>query len=92
MQIGTWIKDRSTPGKLADIARRILENDSKYRDVEKTLQSMYVLEALIRHGGNQQQAAKAIGVCPHTVQRTLRSLRLSAKDIRRVATHLRISQ
>ena len=92
MQIGTWIKDRNTPGKLADIARRMLENDIKYREAEKTLQSMCVLEALIRHEGNQQKAAESIGISRTVVWRTMRSLGLTSKDIRRVAMRLRISQ
>lgn len=92
MQIGTWIKDRATPGKLADVARRILENDSKYRDVAKTLQSMYILEALIKYGGNQQQAAKAIGVSGQKVNRVVRALKLTATDVKRIAMHVRVSQ
>lgn len=88
MQISKWVENRKTPGTLADVARRVLESDAKYREIEKTLQRMYVLEALMRHGGNQTRAAEAIGVDRHTVQRTLRSMGLSGDDVCRVAQRL----
>lgn len=91
MQIKNWIERRKVPGTLADVARRVLDADEKYRDVEKTLLSMYVLEALIRHG-DQRRAAEAIGVSCGTVKRVLRAMKLSAVDVRRVARQLRETQ
>jgi transcriptional regulator with GAF, ATPase, and Fis domain len=89
MQMGNWLKQRETPGTIADVARRVLESDAKYRAVEKTLQSMYVLEALMKHGGNQTAAAKAIGVTNKTVNCIARSLGLTSKDLRATAERLR---
>ena len=88
MQIRTWIKQRTIPGTIADLARRILESDDKYRAAERTLRSMYVLEALAKNGGSQQRAAAAIGVSTMTIKRVVRGLSLTATDIRRVAKHL----
>ncbi len=88
MQIKSWIQSRQTPGTLADVARRALENDRSYRDVERTLQSMYVLEALIRHDGDQQKAAEAIGVHRMTVNRVIRGMNLTAVDIRKVVRRM----
>ncbi|MFP5277002.1 MAG: helix-turn-helix domain-containing protein [Acidobacteriota bacterium] len=82
MQIKSWLKSRDTPGTLADVARRVLEGNAKYREVEKTLQSMYVLEALLKHKGHQQRTADAIGVTRETVKRTMRAMGVKASDIR----------
>lgn len=89
MEINLWIKSRESKGALAEVARRILESDRKYKDVEKTLQGMYVLEALIKHDGNQQRAAAAIGVSRETVKRAIRSMNLKAADIRAIVEHTR---
>jgi len=88
MQITEWIRSRETPGTIANGARRILESGKTYRATEKMIRSMYILEALMKHGGNQGLAAKAIGVTPGTVQRVLRSLGLRCSDVRRIAGHI----
>lgn len=92
MEITHWIESRTRPGTLADVARRVLESDKKYRDVEKTLQGMFVLEAVIKCGGNQILASQAIGVSRNTVNRALREMNLSASDVRRLIKHMRRPQ
>jgi DNA-binding NtrC family response regulator len=89
MRIDAWMENREQPGTLAHTARRILENDKAYRDAEKTLRSMYVLEALIKSRGNQRQAARDIGVSWQTVRRILRSMKITGADIRKLSEHLR---
>jgi len=90
MQIKRWIEHRRTPGTLADVARRILENDSKYRDVERTLLSMYILEARIRHG-SIPNTAEAIGVSTMTIKRVMRSMNIRTPEIRRIARQIKRS-
>lgn len=88
MQIAAWMQNRETPGTLAHVAKRILESDKTYKATEQTIRSMYVLEALVKHDGNQQRAARAIGVNPQTVRRVLRGLRITGEQVRIVAKHL----
>lgn len=79
------MKDRTTPGTLADVARRILDADRKYRETEKALRSLYVLEAVIKNGGNQRKAALAIGIHRLTIQNSLRSLGMTGMEVRKIA-------
>jgi DNA-binding NtrC family response regulator len=89
MRIEAWMESRDKAGTLANVARRVLESDVKYRDVERTLQSMYVLEAMIRSGGRQRKAAETIGVSAMTVKRVLRGMSIKAADVRKIAERMR---
>lgn len=88
MQIQTWMKDRTTPGTEAHLARRILASARSYRETETNLRKMYVLEAVMKNGGSQKRAAEAIGVSGNTVNRILQSLGMTAADVRRAAKFL----
>lgn len=88
MRIDSWIEKRSEAGTLANVARRVLEKDAKYKDVERTLQNFYVLEALIRHDGNQRRTAEAIGVSHMTVHRVLSGMQLTAADVKQLSRRL----
>lgn len=83
--IDTWLKERAIEGTLANVARRILASDKTYQETEKNLRAMYVLEAVIKNGGNQKQAAISIGVCQHAVLRSLRSMGMTGRDVRKIA-------
>jgi DNA-binding NtrC family response regulator len=89
MQIHAWMKDRSTHGTLANAARRILNIDPRLKEAKRTFHKMCALEALLRSGGNQEEAANALGVTTHTVQRAVRSLGISASDFSKVAKVLK---
>lgn len=91
MRVRVWLKDRSTPGTLADLARRILDSDQKYKETESTLRKMYVLEAVVKNGGDQVKAAEQLGISRMTVQRVLRSLGMMSQDVHAVAKHLQES-
>lgn len=88
MRIKDWMQNRETPGTLADVARRVLEKDAKYREVERTLQSMYVLEALMKHGGHQQKAAKAIGITRHTMRLKMRAIGITGAEVRAIVKRM----
>jgi hypothetical protein len=89
MQIKTWIRERKKSDTPAGFARRILASERTYRETEKNLRKMYVLEAVIRAGGNQKQASIDIGVCQHVVLRTMRSLGMASEDIHQLVALLR---
>lgn len=79
------MKDRSTTGTLADVARRILASDRTYKETERHLRGLYVLEVLVKNGGNQCKAAESIGISRGTVRRILRSLGMSGVGVQRIA-------
>lgn len=88
MNINIWLRDRKTKGTLAEMARRILASDRSYRETEVLLRRMYVLEALVRHGGNHVHTAKALGVHRLTIGRVLKDLGVGAEDVCAIAKHL----
>lgn len=92
MQVETWIEQRETPGTLAYTARQLLEKDVSYRAAGKALRQMYFLELVLRHGGNQSQAARSIGVKQESVNRELRSLGIRKAHLERLADRLKESQ
>jgi hypothetical protein len=87
MEIKRWISSREKPGTLEDMARRILACDRRYEDVERRLRNLYMLEAVVRFGG-QNKAAEAIGVHRNTVSRALLKVGIKMHDIRKMARHL----
>ena len=88
MKIKDWIEQRKQPGTLAEVAKRILDEDRAYIETEKTLRALCSLEAIIRSGGNQSAAARKIGLSLHTVQRDMRGLGADSKTLRRLARHV----
>ena len=92
MRLKEWIESRQKPGTIADVARRLVDSSSNYGDVEKAFRTLFILEALVRHGGEPQPTAAAIGVHPMTVKRVVWSLGISEKDVQRLAERLRGSQ
>jgi DNA-binding NtrC family response regulator len=90
MQISDWVKKRKQRGTLADIARRIVENDRPYKEAEWSLRQMHTLEALIANGCDQQKAADALGISRATICRIISPLGMS--DVRRAAKAVRIDE
>jgi DNA-binding NtrC family response regulator len=89
MNIDIWIKDRSTKGTLANMARRILASDRAYRATELRLRQMYVFEALLQNDGNHERTAEKLGLHRNTIGRTLKALGIASTDVREIAKALR---
>jgi hypothetical protein len=89
MQISDWPKDREQRGTLADVARRMLERDLPYAEIERWFRGFYMLEALLANDGDYGRAASDIGVCRHTISRALKEIGLGIKDVRAVVAHIR---
>ena len=88
MRIEAWIESRDEAGTLANVARRVIEKDATYKSVERTLQHLFVLEALFRNDWNLTRTAKAIGVSTMTIRRALRAMGIKPADIPRIAQRM----
>lgn len=88
MQIEAWLQDRNTTGTVADLAKRMVGAGKRYAGLESRLRQCYVLEALMRHGGDQTRTADALGVTRHTIRRIVRSLGVRSADLRALAKEI----
>lgn len=80
MHIKAWLESRNKPGSLANMARRILAGDRKYRDAESTLRRLYILEAVVRFG-SQGKAAAAIGMHRNQISQAILALGIPRYEI-----------
>jgi transcriptional regulator with GAF, ATPase, and Fis domain len=93
MRLEEWIESRQTPGTVADLARRLLADGTfGYAILERDFRESLILEALVLNKGNQEAAARAIGVHPQTVSRVMDTFEVSVRRIRRLAQSLRGAQ
>lgn len=88
MRIEEWAQKRETPGTLAHAARQLLEKEVSYRAAGRALRRMYFLELVLKHGGNQSEAARSIGLKQEQVNREMRSMGITATNIRTIVKRL----
>ena len=92
MNLDLLLKDRADAKTLAGLARRMFRSGRKYSDLERNLRQRYVLEALIANGGDQQAAAKTLGIHYNTVNRVVRSLGLNSDSVIELSKAMRGEQ
>lgn len=92
MKIEVWLKDRSEKGTLAAMARRMAASGLRYEETGKHFRALFVLEVLVRNGGNQSRTALALGISRNKINRVLRSIGVAGKDVRALARSIEEAQ
>ena len=89
MRIESWMESREQAGTLPNVAKRAFEKGSTPKQIERGLQGFLVMEALRANDWNITRAANALSVSRMKIVRTLRSMEITAGDVRRITAQMK---